>query len=485
MSDTDTIRRLEQRVAELEALVEKLVATNTRLLAENAKLAGDNIRLTRRVEDLEHRLRQNSSNSNRPPSSDPPGAPPPAPPKPPSGRAPGGQHGHPPHQRLQVPPEQVDRRIPVRPTACRHCRHALAETRPSAVWDSRQVIELPEVRAEILEYERHAVACPGCGAFNLPDWPAEAAAFVGARMQALLALLVGRFRLSRREAEEFVQDVLGAKARICLGSVKNLEERTAAALEAPYAEAVEAARREPVLYADETGWYQRANLVWLWTLTSRALAVFRIDPKRGRQAFRDFAGNFDGVLVSDRWKAYLDWNRSRHQLCWSHGKRDFRKWEDRGGRGRRIGRDALDCENRVFELWSRHREGRLGKQPFVAGIARVRKRLRKILERGTRLRRLKGPCSEFLKYEESLWTFARRRGVDPTNNLAERRIRPGVMWRKICFGTWSEAGSRFTERMLTVAGTLRGQGRSVMAFLVDAIRAWRGKLSPPSLLPVH
>ena len=106
----------------------------------------------------------------------------------------------------------------------------------------------------------------------MPDWPAEAERFVGPRLQALLALMVGRFRLSRREAEEFLQEVLGDKAKISLGSVKNLEARTADALEASYEEALEAVRREPHIHVDETGWYERADLVWLWTLATVRVA---------------------------------------------------------------------------------------------------------------------------------------------------------------------------------------------------------------------
>lgn len=455
------IDALERRIAQLEAIVLKQAS---------------------RIEELEHRLRGNSSNSHRPPSSDLPGSPPPSPPRLPSGRSPGGQPGHRPHLRQEFSADQVDRRIPVRSRRCRHCRGALAEALASLTWDHRQVVELPKVSAEVLQYERHAVRCPTCGVFNLPDWPAEGASFVGPRLQALLSLLVGRFRLSRREAEEFAREALGEKARICLGSVKNLEIRTAEALEKPYEEALEGIRTESVVHVDETGWYERARLVWLWTLATASVAVYRIAPRRGKQTFREFAGSFSKVLVSDRWKAYLDWGLHRHQLCWSHAKRDFRKWEDRGGRCRAIGREALECEKQVFELRRLKTKGALNRASFLAGIQRVRRRLRRVLKRGTRVRTLRAVCEGFLQTEPALWTFAHKRGVDPTNNLAERAIRPAVIWRKTSFGTWSEEGARFVERMLTVAATLRRQGRNVMEFLVRAILAHRSGRVAPRLL---
>jgi hypothetical protein len=84
---------------------------------------------------------------------------------------------------------------------------------------------------------------------------------------------------------------------------------------------------------------------------------------------------------------------------------------------------------------------------------------------------------------ECLWTFVRVEGVEPTNNAAERAVRPGVLWRKRSFGNQGEGGRAFVERMLTVAGSLRLQGRQVLAYLEAAIRAAQQGVGPPSLLP--
>src|SRR5258707_10780154 len=64
-------------------------------------------------------------------------------------------------------------------------------------------------------------------------------------------------------------------------------------------------------------------------------------------------------------------------------------------------------------------------------------------------------CRELMKWWPALWTFARVDGVEPTNNVAERALRPAVLWRKGSFGSDSEAGSRFAERLPTVAPTSR------------------------------
>ncbi len=96
---------------------------------------------------------------------------------------------------------------------------------------------------------------------------------------------------------------------------------------------------------------------------------------------------------------------------------------------------------------------------------------------------LVGTAREILKLSDGLWTFVDVEGVEPTNNFGERQIRHAVMWRKTSFGTDSDAGSRFAERMLTVCATLRAQHRNVLDFLADACAARIKHTAPPSLLP--
>src|SRR5258708_29721042 len=76
-----------------------------------------------------------------------------------------------------------------------------------------------------------------------------------------------------------------------------------------------------------------------------------------------------------------------------------------------------------------------------------------------------GTCRHLLKREAALWTFVWEEDVEPTNNQAERPLRRAVLWRRRSFGTQSEAGSRFVERILTTVTTLRQQGRQVLDFL--------------------
>ncbi|NLF32248.1 MAG: transposase [Planctomycetes bacterium] len=73
--------------------------------------------------------------------------------------------------------------------------------------------------------------------------------------------------------------------------------------------------------------------------------------------------------------------------------------------------------------------------------------------------------------------------MEPTNNLAERTLRPAVIWRKISFGNHSQAGCRSAERILTTVHTLRLQGRDVVAYLQKAVAAHRTGRPAPALVP--
>ena len=88
-----------------------------------------------------------------------------------------------------------------------------------------------------------------------------------------------------------------------------------------------------------------------------------------------------------------------------------------------------------------------------------------------------------LEHAEALWTFAYAPGVEPSNNHAERELRRFVMWRRRSFGSQSERGDRFAERVMTVVHTLRKQDRHVLSFLRDTIAASLRGAPIPSLIP--
>ena len=116
-------------------------------------------------------------------------------------------------------------------------------------------------------------------------------------------------------------------------------------------------------------------------------------------------------------------------------------------------------------------------------MAPVRPQVEAVLRRAVAagLPQVSGSCADILEHQAALWTFVECEGVEPTNNHAERELRAFVLWRRRSFGTQSERGNRFAERLMTVAHTAHKQDRNVLAFLTACCSAAREGTAPPSL----
>jgi transposase len=472
VDDTPAPRTLEDALALLDLVCAELVA----LRAENAQLRA-------RVQELEARLGQHSTNSSRPPSSDPPETPP-RPPAPPNGRRRGGQPGHPPHQRALVPLEQVDQLVAHWPPHCRGCQAPLA---PIAAGEPvrHPVTELPPVRAVVTEHQLHHVQCAACGTTTCAVLPTDvpAGAF-GPRLQATVAVLSGRYRLSRREVVGVCTDVLGVP--LAVGSVDRLCQATARALAEPVAALEQAVQQAPAAHADETSWRQAGQRCWLWVVVTALATVFTLAPSRGRGVIQGVLGaGFAGYLISDRWSAYTWLDPVQRQVCWAHLKRDFQKLVDYGGPGRTIGQDALRLLGGLFGAWADLRADPTQRARCVRRARPYPWRLRRVLERGQQAPcdKTANCCTALLKLWPALWTFVTVPGIEPTNNAAEQAIRPAVLWRKGSFGTQSAGGNAFVTRLLSIAATCKQHDRSLLAYLTAVCTAAQAGQSIPSLLP--
>ena len=459
----DYIRVLESRVAALEAVVQRLEAT---------------------VHDLTERLQQDSRTSSRPPSSDPPQAIGRRPRHEPSGRRPGGQPGHEGHTRALVPIERVDVVIPVKPERCSRCQHPLhgEDGQPQR----HQVTEIPPVKPIVTEYQLHRLVCPVCGETTGAKLPVGVpSGEFGPRVQAVTALCTGAYHLSKRTTQRVMADLFGVSIR--LGTLASLEQSTAQAVAEPVAEARSYVQEQPAAYLDETGWREGRQRAWLWTAVTASVTGFDVRLTRGGKVARELLGErFWGYLVTDRWSAYTWYPSWRRQLCWAHLLRDIDAMIERGGCSREIG-EALRAQARqMFHWWHRVRDGTLTHASFASYMRPVRREVERLLEAGQTcgMPKTEGSCREILKLRWALWTFVRHAGVEPTNNAAERAIRPGVLWRKGSFGTQSAEGSRFVEAMMTVVATLKQQHRNVLDYLTAACEATLCGKTAPSLLPM-
>ena len=461
--------------------IRALERENKKLREIIARLEEEVGRLKVQVQELQEQLRTNSRNSSKPPSSDPPscfdrgrdGT------QKPEGRSPGGQPGHDGKTRQLLPPDQVDQVVECKPP--RRCECG-AIVRPIDVEPQRrQVFDIQPIKPVVTEYRLFAGRCAACGRRSRGALPGG---MLGPRLMAIAAVLSGKYHLSKRNVVEILEDLLGTE--LCLGTVSNIEARVSEAIEETVEETRGFIREQPVVHMDETGWKVRSKKAWLWTAVTPSVAVFAVRFSRGSKVVKEMIGGiFRGILVSDRWPAYNWLDPTRRQLCWAHLMRDFFKISQRSGAPGKIGTQLLEQAHKMFALWHKVRDGPPNQCAFQTVIEPIREAIETLLCQGAVCDhpKTKHTCKRIYTRKVALWTFVDKPGVEPTNNTAERAVRPAVLWRKQSFGTQSERGSEFVERMLTVCGTCKLQGRNVLDYLVQAIEANLLGHAAPSLLP--
>ena len=353
-----------------------------------------------------------------------------------------------------------------------------------------QVADVPKVQPEVTEYQQYSIVCPDpeCQTETVEPLPPEAEAGVfGPRAVATVGLLTGAYRLSKRMAQKAMKDLFGFD--MSLGSVAACEQMVSNSIEAPVEEAQAFIRTQPIKNADETSWYhgiKRAK-AYLWVACTPWVVVFLVQTSRSAEAARQLLGKVFGVLVTDRYKGYDWWPLEQRQLCWAHLKRDIQAMIDAGRGAKRIGRALEKLRRKLFTWWHRARDGTMTRYELQARVAVLRRQVHRLLDYGTCCghKPTEGTCRDLLRLEPAMWTFVHREGVEPTNNFGERSIRHAVLWRKISFGTHSDAGARYVERVLTVHATLRLQTRNVLDYLMESVTAAIHGAAPPSLLPAE
>lgn len=448
-----------------------------------AQAAAQIAQLQRQVQSLQQQVRQlqqNSRNSSKPPSSDyfkqkrr----------RPCSGLKPGGQPGHRGHHRQRLPPQRIDQHVHYIPPSCRFCHSALPQQQrpcdPPPRW--HQVCEIPPLAAIITEHQAHGRLCSCCGKITFAAIPDSIRKRVfAARLSGLINYLSARCHNGKRLIKEILADVFGVP--IALGSVAAREREMQAALHRPYAQAQRQLRLAPAKHLDETSWASGGNPCWLWVAATQKAALYRIHRRRSAKVLRRLLGSKQiGTIITDRHGAYSHWPASHRQICWAHLQRDFQSWKDTGIA---LGTKGLAICKNLFALWRDFAQGKIARSQLQQSLKSVQTRLRRLLMWWSERREHKasGFASQLLSCWQSLWTFSTQEAVEPTNNHAERMLRPAVLWRKNSFGSQSRGGCLFTERILTVVATLRLQGRNVLEYLCNCIESHRAGQRTPKLI---
>jgi transposase len=279
-----------------------------------------------------------------------------------------------------------------------------------------------------------------------------------------------------------------AGATISRGQLAKLVQKVSASLGSTYTELLGALPKEARLNVDETGHPDQGKRMWTWCFRAPLFTVFHIAASRGSDVLLQVLGQeFDGLLGCDYFSAYRKYMKNGNvlvQFCLAHLIRDVKFLvEHPEPDNRRYGRLLLNHLRELFRI-IHDRAYYASELGFRLVLAGQRDRLVAAALRSLpATREARNLAKRFADHADSYFRFITEPDVDPTNNLAEQAIRFVAIHRRMTQGTRGEKGQRWCERLWTVATTCVQQGRSVFAFLLEAVQSHFQGGSAPSLLP--
>jgi hypothetical protein len=471
------------------------------------------------VRRLANRAAADSSNSSRPPSSDAPwrrdhrgkpaagedqSAASAAPkseavaaanaakkPEKPSGKRP----GMPGFWRRQ--PLVVHEDVPHRPLSCDACHAVLDAATPGCVVSAHHVLELERgdmtLRVSAKKHCYFAVRCgcghetvaaPGTGACShldsrKRDLLLTERCLVGPMLATFIAALAVRMRLSRTKIQEFLLDWLGLE--LGKATINRCVHEFGLASEPVVEELIAEVQSAELANVDETPWYQKGKLLWMWVMVTATAVIFRIG-SRGKATLVELVSEaFLGWLVTDGAMVYRD--RERRQRCLAHLiRKAIALAEGYYCNGSGFGRDLLRDLRSLIE--------KVADEKPPERDAKAERAIKRLLGR------IKWNCQchqhdfeekvralarEILNDWDAVIAFVTNPLLPATNNDAERALRHVVLARLIGFGTRTDEGSRFYAAALTVVETCRKRKADPWTYACDLIAAARTGAPHPKL----
>lgn len=370
---------------------------------------------------------------------------------------PGARLGHKGHFRKKV--EYVDRIIDVPVTTCPHCGSSQLSSEIQEI-RKRTIEEIPQCQPVVTQYKIHRRYCRRCKKLvETPIYDALPGAIIGIRTMLFVTWLKIGLRMTIEGVPELLYKAFGLK--LSEGEVQNILDQVSRAYGPLYEGMVEDMRKRAARYIDETGWRINGKNVWLWAFITKWEVIYHIAPSRGHEVPLEILGTKpNGVDIHDRFSAYMPlWRKTGHrpqQVCWSHILGDSKELTELYG-----------CRGGNHIHWVLKYLLNKAKEFDHNGTQEDVEELKSTLEKWIVRNFESSECRKFvknlLKYKDFMFEFVINPEVDPTNNRAERAIRPCVIARKVSGGSRSEKGAQIYSVLMSIVQTLKQQGKNIIS----------------------
>jgi len=389
---------------------------------------------------------------------------------------PGRKRGHQPSYRK--PPPSVDQYAEVPLEHCPHCGGQVHQVRPL-----KQIIEdIPPVRVHRLHLTTYRGRCARCGEV-CSTHPAQVSTATGAagthlgrRALGLAAYLNKQLGLTTRKTVALLDEQFGL--RITPGGLCQALARIADRLQPAFDELCAQVRASGAIHADETSWWVAGSIAWLWVFAEGQLTLYAIGDRSQQMVRRVLGDDYAGVLISDCLASY-DPHPGRKSKCCAHHLKAISAALELVPDSEFLAQ--IRSLLKVAMLLHSMRE-EMPLPVYARAVVHIEQRMDELLAGSYRHEAEQRIVNRLSKQREHLLTFLYVPGVDPTNNLAERQLRPAVIARKLSCGNKSWAGAHTFAVLASLAATCRQRGQSFAALVSEAMGLDRG---PPELLPAE
>jgi len=353
-------------------------------------------------------------------------------------------------------PERIDEIKEHKLEKCPICGEPVSDTQEIR---ERIVEDIEQPKTKNTKHLIHRCYCKKCDKIVEPEIDdALPNARFGLRLMMLILILKLDSRIPSNKIVSLLDSVFQIK--ISDGEIYSILNQLSEAFGDYYNELEQKIREALVKYIDETGWRINGKNNWLWVFINDEVALYLVRKRRNHKVPYELLGNQEGkTIVSDRLVSYDELQKKsgcNHQICWTHLLRNSKDLAEHYPEARYI-------HKRMKFIFRKAKEGEkknklLGWIDLMASRTYTHSEVFKFV---------KSICRN---HKDDLFRFVEHPEIEPTNNLAERGIRPVVVIRKISGGSRSDKGAETTCRLLSVLQTAKLQSRDYIGFMNNLLQ---------------
>lgn len=367
-------------------------------------------------------------------------------------KRPGRKPGH--AAEYRRPPEKADVEETVPLPECPHCHGEVTDVKPLIQW----IEEIPPARPVWIQLTTYSGVCSKCGeVHSRHPWQTStargaASTHLGPRAQALAVALSHRSGLSMGRTCQALRVLCGLK--LSRGGLAQLLQRAARRTESWFQDIVESIRRSAAVFADETSWYVGEPGWWLWTFTTPTATLYCVDKSRGSDVVHETLGDdFQGMLVSDCLATYNPIDCRKHK-CIAHHLRKLKEHEEslakRGIQSNYLLLWKVQFKD-VIATWNARQN--MPPAAYDDKVLQLNRGVQNLLERSPPEPEEIAFRDRLRRQREHLLGCLSEPAAEPTNNRAERDLRPAVIDRKLSCGNKTPNGKRAWEILRSIVVT--------------------------------